>query len=162
MTAQRRSPQAGEPGGEGRDQNDGAEPLSTVSLHRPAGTVNAEAIAELKALAHKINCEHRWAQGNLAAGLKHAIRAGELLLEAKAAVGHGAWLTWLEENFVGSQRTARAYMQVASNRQRVANLSFRDALKELAAGIDERQRSQWWQQDLDGLWRRLAQRRLRC
>jgi hypothetical protein len=43
-------------------------------------------------------------------------------------------MTWVEENFVGADRTARAYMQLAGepNRQRVADSSVREALSTLA------------------------------
>jgi hypothetical protein len=67
----------------------------------------------------------------------HAIRAGELLLEAKAAVGHGEWLPWLEANFPGSERTARNYMRLATNRQHVADLpTVREAIATLTETSD--------------------------
>jgi hypothetical protein len=43
----------------------------------------------------------------------HAIRAGELLLEAKREVAHGEWESWLQANVPFQPRTARAYMQLA-------------------------------------------------
>lgn len=68
----------------------------------------------------------------------HAIRAGELLLEAKGRVGHGEWLPWLAANFEAGERTARRYMTIASNRTRVADLpSVREALAELATPRDK-------------------------
>src|SRR6516165_10560619 len=45
-----------------------------------------------------------------AAGLEHYRAAGELLLEAKAQVGHGEWKGWLKIHFALSQETARRYM----------------------------------------------------
>lgn len=42
-----------------------------------------------------------------------AIRCGEQLMEAKDEVPHGEWLSWLEENFVFSARTAQVYMDIA-------------------------------------------------
>jgi hypothetical protein len=97
--------------------------------------------AELATLAAAINQEHRLCEGALRAGLAHAVRAGELLMQAKALCAHGAWLPWLAANFEGSERTAQAYMRVAreapaladGNPQRVADLSFRGALAALAA-----------------------------
>lgn len=97
--------------------------------------------AELAGLASEINEEHRRCEEALRSGLAHALRAGELLEEAKRHVNHGEWGAWLAENFEGSERTAQAYMKVrrglpkleSENPQRVADLSFRGALKELTA-----------------------------
>ena len=71
--------------------------------------------------------------------LEHALAAGRLLAEAKSQLPHGAWSRWLADNFEGSERTAQAYMRVATRwpeieakAQRVADLSYRDAVKLLA------------------------------
>jgi len=80
----------------------------------------------------------------LNSGLQHALEAGRLLLEAKNQVDHGRWLPWLEANFDGSQRTARAYMLVAQrwphlkeqNGNAVANLSYRQAVRLLTVRQD--------------------------
>lgn len=95
---------------------------------------------ELPRLAREINSAHREVEEVLKAGLSRAMEAGELLIEAKDKVAHGEWGVWLKENFEGSERTAQAYMKVARNREAleaktaaVADLSFRGALKELAA-----------------------------
>jgi Protein of unknown function (DUF3102) len=99
-------------------------------------------------LAARINVEHQAAQENLRSGLKRAIAAGELLIEAKRLLPHGKWLPWLEANCTVSERTAQAYMRVArsygelpdSKSATVADLSFRDALNQLAVtgGIAKR------------------------
>jgi hypothetical protein len=96
--------------------------------------------AHLVTLAGRINEEHRACEATLRAGLVHAIRAGELLIEARALVPHGEWLPWLAGNFAGSERTAQGYMRVArewpavqdGSPQRVADLSLRGALVALA------------------------------
>ncbi len=99
--------------------------------------------SELRTLAGRINEHHRKVEEALKAGLSRAVEAGELLIEAKGNVGHGEWGAWLSENFEGSERTAQAYMKVARNREAletksatVADLTFRDALKELTAPKD--------------------------
>ena len=92
-------------------------------------------------LAEEINAEHRACEAALRSGLRHAVRAGELLTEAKGQVKHGEWGTWLSANFGGSERTAQAYMRVwrempkleGANPQRVTDLSFRGALRQLSA-----------------------------
>ena len=64
-------------------------------------------------LADRINAAHRECAAAMNQGLQHALEAGRLLLEAKEQCTHGEWTPWLETNFAGSTRTARAYMQVA-------------------------------------------------
>jgi len=88
--------------------------------------------ATLPALAAAINAEHRQAETALNDGLRHALEAGRLLLEAKKLCPHGTWAQWLKDNFRGSARTARAYTLAAkrfprleAKRQRAANLSLR-------------------------------------
>ena len=91
-------------------------------------------------LAERINDEHRRCEESVRASLVHAQTAGVLLLEAKAAVPHGAWGSWLADNVACSARTAQAYMRIArqwatlaeANPQRVADLSLRDALRFLS------------------------------
>lgn len=41
-------------------------------------------------------------------------KAGPELIEAKALVGHGAWLQWLKENFKWTPRTAQNIMRAAA------------------------------------------------
>ncbi len=68
--------------------------------------------------------------------VSHAIRAGELLTEAKSRVKHGEWLPWLEANFPGSPRSAQGYMRLAENAEdarRVSHLGIKGALRELAS-----------------------------
>lgn len=91
-------------------------------------------------LAAAINQEHRLLQETFRDSLNRARRLGELLIEVKAVVKQttsGRWLLWLEEYCPEiSERTARAYMQVAKNwnlveqkSATVADLCFKDALK---------------------------------
>lgn len=96
-------------------------------------TRNAPDVAA--SLAGDIRREHEQASEAFASAVEHAIRCGELLTDAKAQVGHGGWGAWLDEHFPASERTARGYMRLAANRQRVADLgqtSIRAALAELA------------------------------
>ena len=92
-------------------------------------------------LAGQINAKHLAVQQALTAGLAHAVDAGKLLIQVKAMLDHGQWLPWLKGNCPAiSERTAQAYMRVAreypslaeANPQRVADLSFRQAIKFLA------------------------------
>lgn len=104
-------------------------------------------IEHLPDLAADINDEHRNCERAVNAAVDHALKAGELLIEAKSRCPHGTWQTWLEESFEGSLRTAQAYMRVASNREEIeaaqaqgsAPLSLDGALKVLSAPKDEPQ-----------------------
>ena len=98
----------------------------------------------LNDLAKRINEEHEACQVAMRSAVEHAVRAGELLIEAKAGLAHGQWLPWLEGHCGVSERTAQAYMRLArelpklepEDAQRVADLPLREALKELAEPTD--------------------------
>jgi hypothetical protein len=64
-------------------------------------------------LAARVRIEHEAASAALRDGLKHAIAAGKLLIEAKAQIDHGQWLPWLVEHCLVSERSAQSYMRVA-------------------------------------------------
>ncbi len=49
----------------------------------------------LNQLAAQANTEHARVGAAFRDGLAHAMECGLLLAEAKARVGHGAWLSWL-------------------------------------------------------------------
>jgi hypothetical protein len=92
--------------------------------------------------AEDINREHRFARESAEAAVEHAVRCGELLIAAKARVEHGEWLPWLEKHCPEiSDRSARAYMRLhremgkldPAKRQRVANLTVREAIRSVAA-----------------------------
>ena len=74
----------------------------------------------LPALAANIAAEHQQAQASMQKGLEHALKAGELLVEAKKLVTHGKWLPWLEANCPFPERTAQLYMRVARERGRLS------------------------------------------
>jgi len=75
----------------------------------------------LENLAAEINAEHRACEAAANTALGHAVRAGELLIKAKAQCRHGKWMKWLESNFEGSASLANKYMRVARNSERVPN-----------------------------------------
>lgn len=92
-------------------------------------------------LATAINDEHRKCGEALLTALDHAMRAGDLLIKAKAEIGHGNWQAWIKENFEGSLRSAQEYMRLAKKREEVeaekarssAPLSIDRALRAIAA-----------------------------
>ena len=95
----------------------------------PAGTLS------LSELIVSVNNEHRQAKECVIKGALHAVRAGELLWQAKRKSVHGQWLEWIAENCEFSERTAQLYMNLASalpqmaNPQRIADLSLTGAIK---------------------------------
>lgn len=104
--------------------------MTTVAIDAPTPRT-------LDELRVEIEHEHAGAVEAYRDAVMHAIRAGELLLEAKKVIGHGGWLDWLEESFPATVRTAQNYMFLARHRedaQRVSHLGVGAALRALRAG----------------------------
>jgi hypothetical protein len=108
--------------------------------------------AALEKLAEEINEEHRSFRRAFKATFRSALRAGDLLNEAKEQAGHGNWGAWIEENCEFSERTARVYMRLANNRDKVeemlktaepADLSIEGVLHELAMPASTSPVSTW-------------------
>lgn len=93
----------------------------------------------------RINKLHEQVLEHAEAAVSCACRADELLIEQKKLVGRGGWLEWLAENVQFSERTARNFVRLArelpklegEDRQRVADLSIRDALAALATDTNK-------------------------
>lgn len=82
-------------------------------------------------LAYRIRVEHAAARQGLREPLTHAMRAGNLLLKAKAEFAHGYFMTWVREQCQFSHATANLYMLIArewprleANSERITNLSL--------------------------------------
>jgi Protein of unknown function (DUF3102) len=112
------------------DQSKAVAPATIAPAQEllPPGTLS------LPELAEKLNYEHRQLKECVIKGAHHAIKAGELLWEAKRKAGHGRWLDWLAENCEFSERTAQIYMKLANelrlaNPQRIADLSLTAAIE---------------------------------
>ncbi len=104
-------------------------------------------------IAAAINAAHAGVEAAKKEGTRYAIEAGRLLTDANATVLHGRWDAWVREHCRFSPRTARLYVAIfrhveadPAKRQRVAELSLRDAANEIAspkpgrtAGGDNRQ-----------------------
>lgn len=103
------------------------------------------ATATLNGKAAEIRDAHKAAQQALRSSVAHAIHCGELLIEAKDLMPHGAWSDWIATNTQLADRTARGYMRLArlnpEKRQRVADLSLRQALKEIGNECGRQQRA---------------------
>jgi hypothetical protein len=98
------------------------------------------ALTTLPALAEQINQASAAAEANAKSAMQHALRAGRLLIEAKALTTHGDWENWLTANCTMAPRTAQAYMRLAKKlqelpadeAQRVADLPVREAIRAIA------------------------------
>lgn len=107
--------------------------MTLPSRRQTAGAVTSD-------LASRINAEHQAVCEAAQSALLHAKHAGELLIEAKAGLAHGAWLSWLsaycptisERRVQGYMRVARSWPELEAKAQRVADLPLRQALALLA------------------------------
>jgi len=70
-------------------------------------------------LAAEINEAHAQGLAGYRTSLLHAMAVGDLLLEAKARVGHGDWLTWVDDSLEFDRRTAQRYAQLAEGREQI-------------------------------------------
>lgn len=70
--------------------------------------------------------------------LREVFLQGGDLIKAKATLNHGEWLPWLAKNCPAiSERTARRYMLLASNRTRVADFLAAGSIRQSLALLDE-------------------------
>jgi len=69
---------------------------------------------------------HSEVAGHLRQSLEKAIRIGQLLTEQKQASGHGEFGLWLEANIPFTDRTARNYMRLYRERDRIKTETISD------------------------------------
>ena len=95
--------------------------------------LSAYAMMDLPQLSGAIQWEQHKVLKCIETAVSHAATCGEMLIEAKKRVPHGAWTKWIEDNTDLSHRTVSDYMTLGANSQRAANLgSIREALKLIA------------------------------
>lgn len=95
---------------------------------------------QLSDLSRQINDAVQEANSSATRAMTAALRAGQLLAEAKMAVPHGEWEAWLTNNCNVAPRTAQAYMRLSrklpelppAEAQRVADLPLREAIAAIA------------------------------
>jgi DUF3102 family protein len=116
-------------------------PMAVVPSAVPEWAVDLPADDEHVA---EIRREHKAAHDAQREAVSHAIRCGELLLLAREDVPHGQWELWVQAKCKFSSRAARGYLRLArldaANRQRVAEMSLRNALAEIASESARQQR----------------------
>jgi hypothetical protein len=69
--------------------------------------------------AQKINELHQGLTVLLHQGIEKAIEIGELLTLKKAELKHGEFGAWIKDNLVFTDRSARNYMRLYDNRDKV-------------------------------------------
>lgn len=77
--------------------------------------VEGETGLTLDDISQKVNAEHGQFLAKASTALEHGLRAGQLLIDAKAMVAHGEWLPWLKDSFDGSHDVASKYMRAAES-----------------------------------------------
>jgi hypothetical protein len=92
----------------------------------------------LDEIALELKQLHEDVQDGLRQTLHRAMRAGELLTEAKLAAGHRRWLPWVSTHCAFSEDTAQLYMKLFRHRDEILKhlktepgryLTLRDTLK---------------------------------
>jgi Protein of unknown function (DUF3102) len=104
-------------------------------------------------LATQINAAHDEVIGSMRRTVEHAIKAGNLLLQAKAdpEIGrHGKWLEWVCANCKFGERTAQLYMRLAqeipalgAKTKYISDLTMTDAIKLLEPLPSSSQSPSW-------------------
>ena len=79
-----------------------------------------------KSRVDKIAVLHNEIGGYLKMTLGKAIEIGGLLVEQKAELKHGEWLSWVKENLPFSERLARDYMKFHDNRDELKTAKVAD------------------------------------
>lgn len=87
----------------------GEQPLTDYSLTTHQETT----ILSLTDAAGQINHHHRLALDHATKAANHAVTIGNLLLEIKEGLPHGAYTPWIEEYLDVSPRQARHYVDAA-------------------------------------------------
>jgi hypothetical protein len=91
-----------------------------------------------KITAKKINDLHNDLVGIMSRGIEKAVEIGQLLADKKAELKHGEFTPWVKSNLVFTDRTARNYMKLYENREKVLQAgSISDAYKMLGEGKTE-------------------------
>ena len=85
----------------------------------------ANSAVVLADLAQEISQHEKSRRACEVKGIMHAIRMGELLIEAKKVAPHGAFRAWVQESTSVSQRMAQMYMKIAGD-ERIVEMIARE------------------------------------
>jgi hypothetical protein len=93
--------------------------MSAAAAAEVMTTGNAVIVAtdtNITFVAEKINQEHRLARQGAETAVQHAVRCGQLLIEQKKVMKHGAFQAWIEKNCEFSYRSAALYTKAATQK----------------------------------------------
>jgi Protein of unknown function (DUF3102) len=88
-------------------------------------------------LATEINRLHEEVCTGLGITIEQAIRIGELLSERKTQCQRGSWLPWLKANVTFTEQTARRYIRIFQNREKLNRTRGFDLTLKQAAQLVE-------------------------
>jgi hypothetical protein len=95
----------------------------------PASATDVEALLVIPRIKEAHEKAEAAQQTSYTQALEYAIKAGELLTQAKDAVGHGKWAAWRQQNLANiPQTTASLYMRLAEPKNK-------DRLKEISNSV---------------------------
>lgn len=93
------------------------------------------ALAAEAGIEGAIRREHEAASGAARTAIEHAMECGRLLAEARRGIAHGEWESFVRDRCGIPERTARVYLRLDANRERLANrqhvagLTVREAVR---------------------------------
>jgi hypothetical protein len=105
-----------------------------------AGAPESKLMKPAKTVAQEIVALHNDIIGAIRTTMPKAIRIGELLTQEKQRLGHGEWLPWITANLPFTDRTARNYIRLYENKDRLKLENVSDlsaAYRMLSAPKDE-------------------------
>jgi len=82
-------------------------------------TLEVSSTVELSRLAERANAAHQKAGDSIVSAIIHGLEAGKALVEAQSLVPYGQWGEWLSANFKGADRSARRWMRLYRERDRL-------------------------------------------
>jgi hypothetical protein len=129
-----------------------------ANLEKP---MNFEKSNSLTDLAARIRSSHEAMRQILHTAVKRAMDTGDMLLEAKAQLGHGEWMPWLRDHCTLPQRTANLYMRLAKGRAvieasgDIAGLTLNAAARLLAPPRDDEDELEKLRAELTVLWQQV-------
>ena len=135
--------------------------MAEVAVQNGQAVAKQDKAAKLEELAERINEKHRAhdatvksALRQMSTALDYALDAGDLLIEAKAIVGHGNFKAWVRDNCEVSKRRAEEYMYIAGRRDKIEEESKarHGAFSSIRAALDFLRRTRytgggWFQQE---------------
>jgi hypothetical protein len=85
------------------------------SVRNSTDLFKSNSLADLR---ERLKAEHTAAAGALKSSLRHAMAAGDILIEAKEQLKHGHWLPWLQSGVFATEPAAADAVTAAQAERR--------------------------------------------